>query len=156
MDAIPKIKNTCGDIKIKTYIDNLTDRLPTDTVYNKLVKLCVQNNYTIKDVSKRAEVKYHTLNGYKNRVSDYCPVTLHKVAAIFGLDVRYFIDFDMSKLGDRIKYFRVINGYGVSEFADLLGVHRDTIKTWESNQFMPSESNTKKLILFLGDGFLHI
>lgn len=155
MDATPKNQNSaCGDIKTIAY--NPADDLPEDTVYEKIVKLCTQNNLNIKELAKKAGVKYHTLHGYKNRVTEYCPITLHKVAAVFGHDVRYFIDFDISKLGDRVKYFRVINGYGVTKFASLIGVHRDTIKTWEFNQFKPSEENIKKLVSVFGEDFLHI
>ena len=153
MDALPKFKNTsCGDIKTIEYC--AADQLPEDTVYNKIIKLCVKNNININELAGRADVKYHTICNYKNIVTDYNPVTLHKIASVFGNDIRYFIDFDMSKIGNRIKYLRIIKGYGVSKFAKLIGVHRDTIRTWESNQILPSESNLLLLSALFGEQFL--
>ena len=153
MNATPKNQNSvCGDIKTVTY--NPRDDLPEDTVYEKVIKLCAQNNLTIKELAGKAGVKYNTLRGYKNRVKDYCPITLHKIAAVFGYDVRYFMKFDLTKISGRIKYYRSINGYGMSNLAKMIEVHRDTIKTWEFDQFKPSEENIKKLVLLFGENFL--
>lgn len=153
MDVLPKFKNeSCGDVKKIEY--SSADPLPEDTIYNKIIKLCAKNNLNIKELASRAGIKYQTIYAYKNIVKDYNLVTLHKIATVFGYDIKYFIAFDMSIIGDRIKYLRIINGYGVSDFAKLIGVHRDTIRTWESNHIFPSESNLLLLSAFLGEQFL--
>ncbi|MHB8065711.1 MAG: helix-turn-helix transcriptional regulator [Ruminiclostridium sp.] len=101
MDVIPKIKNTCGEIKLKTVTNNIADILPEVTVYDKIVKLCKKSNITINELAKKSGVNYHTLNSYKNRVYDYRPVTLHKIAAFFGMmyDILYALICQKSVIG---------------------------------------------------------
>ena len=150
MDVLPKFKNkSCGDIKKIFY--SVADQMPEDTVYRKIEKLCFKNDLTLKQLARKAGIKYNTLTGYKNRIIEYNLVTLQKIASVFGYNIDYFIQFDMLNIGDRIKYLRITRGYGVSEFAKLIGVHRDTIRTWESNKILPSESNLLLLSAFFGE-----
>jgi hypothetical protein len=67
----------------------------------------LKNNLTVKELAIRARVKYHTICVYKNIVKNSNPVTLHKLATVFGYNIKYFIDFDISKMYDKIKYLRI-------------------------------------------------
>lgn len=152
MDVQPKTKKTaCGE----TFAINYTtwEDMPERTIYEKILKLCACHGLNLKEAAKKAGIAYGTIRLYNKYVQEPNPLILQKFASAFDKDIRYFIDFDLEKLSDRIRYFRIINGYMVKELARTLGVIKDTITTWEKGNNIPDPVNLEKLKCLFGKSF---
>ena len=145
MNVQPKFKNdsftACGEtvtISHSPWAD-----LPENSIYDRLIKLCASKNSNLKAVCKETGVCYTTILQYKRGVKPN-EVILHKFLKFFDLAIDYLFKYDLQKIGDRLRYNRVINGYTIKELARIIGVRKDTISDWESGKRTPKKDNLEK------------
>jgi len=140
MDVIPNVKSATtlesGD---------LSKKLPQNTIYEKLIKQCTKQNITLKELHVLSGIRYDTILSFKIRNTTKHLVIIGKLAKALKIDCNYFLNLNLSKISERIKYTRVQLCLETREFAKLLGVSHDTVMDWEHGRYMPSEENTKKI-----------
>jgi len=91
---------------------------------------------TRKEFSRKLSV---SMTAVKNWETDHSTPKLTKyseIARVLGINVREMglvDDLDMSRIGDRIKYGRLLRGMSIEAFSYEFGFAIQTVKCWESH-----------------------
>lgn len=115
----------------------------------RIKKLRVCNNLSIKDLASKCDLSPETISNIEHERTNPNISTIKKLATALNTDLAYLLqinDWPEDNLGQIIKKYRLLKGLTQEQLACLCGLHKSTIKDYEDNRI---KGNTKTLDLIL-------
>lgn len=125
-------------------IINDTENLPETTIGQRVRKLRLLKNYTIKDLAAKIEVSEETISNIEKSLTTPNISTLNKISQGLISTNNYILNTDKwpeDSQGEIIYKYRMINGMSQRDLAKKCNLHNSTIRDYENNII----SNPEKL-----------
>ncbi|MCF6466327.1 helix-turn-helix domain-containing protein [Clostridium sp. Cult2] len=123
------------------------ETLPENTLGERVHKLRVSNNITIKDLAKLCNLSSETISNIEKSRTTPNVTTLNKICQALETTNAYLLGTDSwpeSSPAEIIYKYRMNSGLSQRQLAKKCGLHQSTIKDYESNKI--SNPDTLKII----------
>ncbi len=103
---------------------------------------------TRKEFARKLNVSLTAVKNWETGHSTPKLTKYSEIAKVLGIDVREMgldKDLDLSRIGDRIKYARLLRGMSIEAFAYEHGFAIQTVKSWESHAAEVSEASLERI-----------
>jgi len=103
---------------------------------------------TRKEFARKLNVSLTAVKNWETGHSTPKLTKYSEIARVLALDVREMgldASLDMNKIGDRIKYARLLRGMSIEAFSYEFGFAIQTVKSWESHTAEVSEASLDRI-----------
>ncbi|MBF0237969.1 MAG: helix-turn-helix transcriptional regulator [SAR324 cluster bacterium] len=105
-------------------------------------------NLTRKEFARKLNVSLTAVKNWETGHSTPKLTKYSEIAKVLGIDVREMgldANLDLDKIGDRIKYARLLRGMSIEAFSYEFGFAIQTVKSWESHTADVSEASLDRI-----------
>lgn len=142
MDVLAKSKTIILEYPIYN-----VETLPETTLGDKVKKLRILNNLTIKELAKRCNLAPETISNIEKSRAIPNITTLSKISQALNTTNAYLLNTDSwpeDTPGQIIYKYRMIAGLSQRQLAKLCGLHQSTIRDYENGKI--ANPDTLKVI----------
>lgn len=107
-----------------------------------ILKKRLEGGNTQKNVATLLGVKKETLWHWENEKK--VPRLINSTHIIKFLGYNPYV-FKTGTIGEQVRTYRLLHGYTLQKFADLMGVHECTIVDWQAGNTLPNKEHIEKL-----------
>lgn len=103
---------------------------------------------TRKEFARKLNVSLTAVKNWETGHSTPKLTKYSEIAKVLGIDVREMgldSNLDLEKVGDRIKYARLLRGMSIEAFSYEFGFAIQTVKSWESHSADVSEASLGRI-----------
>ncbi len=107
-----------------------------ETFGEKMLKWREAASLTRKELARKLNVSLTAVKNWETGHSTPKLTKYSEIAKVLGIDVREMgldANLDLNKIGDRIKYARLLRGMSIEAFSYEFGFAIQTVKSWESH-----------------------
>ncbi len=103
---------------------------------------------TRKDFARKLSVSLTAVKNWETGHSTPKLTKYSEIAKVLGIDVREMgldSNLDLNRIGDRIKYARLLRGMSIEAFSYEFGFAIQTVKSWESHAAEVTEASLERI-----------
>ncbi|MGK5094397.1 helix-turn-helix transcriptional regulator [Deltaproteobacteria bacterium TL4] len=115
---------------------------------DKMVQWRETAGLTRKEFARKLNVSLTAVKNWETGHSTPKLTKYSEIAKVLGIDVRKMgldINLDLEKIGDRIKYARLLRGMSIEAFSYEFGFAIQTVKSWESHTAEVSDASLDRI-----------
>lgn len=131
----------------------LKGTLDKSTIGSRIKHYRLLNDLTQEELAVKAGLDRSTIIRYENNQVDHSIVIINKIAAVLKIlpSIIYddYLKFIAANYGEIIKDIRKNLNLTQMELANLLGVHKKTVRKWEKMKSHPTRENYQKIVYFM-------
>ncbi|MGA1599371.1 MAG: helix-turn-helix domain-containing protein [bacterium] len=114
----------------------------------KMVQWREDAGLTRKDFARKLSVSLTAVKNWETGHSTPKLTKYSEIAKVLGIDVREMgldNNLDLTRIGDRIKYARLLRGMSIEAFSYEFGFAIQTVKSWESHAADVTEASLERI-----------
>ena len=114
----------------------------------KMVQWREAAGLTRKEFARKLNVSLTAVKNWETGHSTPKLTKYSEIAKVLGIDVREMgldANLDLDKIGDRIKYARLLRGMSIEAFSYEFGFAIQTVKSWESHTAEVSDASLDRI-----------
>lgn len=133
-------------------IYNNVETLPENTLGDRVKKLRLLNNYTIKDLCKKCNLSPETISNIEKNRTKPSIISLNKLSQNLNTSNAYLLNtnnWPENNPGEIIYKYRMKKGLSQRKLAKMCNLHYSTIKDYEDGRISKHQT-LEKIYLILG------
>ena len=114
----------------------------------KMIQWRENAGLTRKEFARKLNVSLTAVKNWETGHSTPKATKYSEIAKVLGINVRDMgldDDLDLDRIGDRIKYARLLRGMSIEAFSYEFGFAIQTVKSWESHAAEVSEASLERI-----------